>query len=98
LFSETRAKKQKVNLDIKGAVTLAGCVLCLLTFILTGGEQFPKLGRSVDHVTLVTVDDEGVDIANLLLAGILDKSGHVPLEGDDLCFETSVCGNDSKLD
>jgi len=64
----------------------------------TGGEQFPKLGRSVDHVTLVTVDSEGVDIVNLLLSGILDKTGHVPLEGDDLCFETSVCGNDSKAD
>jgi len=62
----------------------------------TGGEQFPKLGRSVDHVTLVTVDDEGVDIANLLLAGILDKTGRIPLEGDGLCFEISVCGNDSK--
>jgi len=64
----------------------------------TGGEQFPELGRSADHVTLVTVDDEGVDIANLLLSGILDKTGHIPLEGDDLCFEMSVCGNDSKSD
>jgi hypothetical protein len=63
----------------------------------TGGEQFPKLGRSVDHVTLVTVDSEGVDIVNLLLSGILDKTGHVPLEGDHLCFEISVCGDDSKL-
>jgi len=64
----------------------------------TGGEQFPRLGRSADHVTLVTVDDQGVDIANLLLAGILDKTGHIPLEGDQLCFEISVCGNDSHAD
>ena len=58
----------------------------------TGGEQFPRLGRSVDHITLVTVDEHGVDIANLLLSGILDKTGHVPLKGDDLCFEQAACG------
>lgn len=57
----------------------------------TGGEQFPEYGRSMDHVTLVTVSDEGVAIANLLLEGILDKTGHVPLAGDDVCFEKAVC-------
>ncbi len=40
LFSEVRNKKQKVNLDIKGAASLTGCILCLLTLILSGGEQF----------------------------------------------------------
>ena len=64
----------------------------------TGGEQFPELGRSVDHVTLVTVDDDGVDIANLLLSGILDKTGHIPLGGDDICFESSACGGQSEPD
>jgi hypothetical protein len=58
----------------------------------TGGEQYPEYGRSMDHVTLVTVDDDGVDIANLLLSGILDKTGRVPLDGDDICFEKAVCG------
>jgi hypothetical protein len=57
----------------------------------TGGVQFPELGRSMDHVTLVTVDDQGVDIANLLLSGILDKTGHAPLGGDDVCFELASC-------
>jgi hypothetical protein len=57
----------------------------------TGGVQFPALGRSMDHVTLVTVDDQGVDIANLLMSGILDKTGHVPLGGDDVCFELASC-------
>ena len=57
----------------------------------TGGEQYPEYGRSMDHVTLVTVDDHGVDIANLLLSGILDKTGRVPLDGDDICFEKTVC-------
>jgi len=59
----------------------------------TGGEQFPDLGRSMDHVMLVTVDDDGVDIANLALSGILDKTGRVPLGDDDICFEKAECGN-----
>jgi hypothetical protein len=45
----------------------------------------------MDHVMLVTVDDEGVDIANLKLSGILDKTGHIPLHGDDVCFELATC-------
>ena len=58
--------------------------------------QFPDLGRSADHVTLVTVSDEGVDIANLLLSGILDKTGIVPLDGDGVCFETATCGEKTR--
>ena len=60
----------------------------------TGGVQFPELGRSMDHVTLVTVDEQGVYIANLLLSGILDKTGRVPLGGDEVCFELAACGFD----
>lgn len=59
----------------------------------TGGKQFSDLGRSMDHVTLVTVDDKGVDIANLLMSGVLDKTGHVPLGGDEVCFELEKCKN-----
>jgi hypothetical protein len=59
----------------------------------TGGEQYPEYGRSMDHVTLVTVDDNGVDIANLLLSGILDETGKIPLDGKELCFEEVVCGD-----
>lgn len=57
----------------------------------TGGVQLPKNGRSMDHVALVTVSSSGVDIANLLMEGILDKTGHVPLGGDDVCFEIAAC-------
>ncbi len=57
----------------------------------TGGTQFLDKGRSMDHVTLVTVDHQGVDIANLLMSGILDKTGHIPLDGDDVCFELVAC-------
>jgi hypothetical protein len=34
---------------------------------------------------------ESVGISNLLLSGILDKTGHIPLNGDDLCFESTNC-------
>jgi len=57
----------------------------------TGGVQLPDEGRSMDHVTLVTVSESGADIANLLMEGILDKTGHIPLGGDDVCFESTEC-------
>jgi hypothetical protein len=60
----------------------------------TGGEQFPDVSMSIDHVTLVTVDDKGVDIANLRMSGIFDKTGKIPLGGDDVCFEMAVCGKE----
>ena len=60
----------------------------------TGGVQFPDRGRSADHVVLVTVSESGADIANLLMEGILDKTGHIPLGGDDVCFELAICGDD----
>ena len=62
----------------------------------TGGGQRQVSGgaRSMDQVTLVTVDDSGVSIANLLMSGILDKTGHIPLDGDDVCFEAAVCGRE----
>ncbi|MDH4109708.1 MAG: metallophosphoesterase [Gammaproteobacteria bacterium] len=59
----------------------------------TGGSQGTGPGRSMDHVTLVTVADDGVDVANLLLEGILDKTGHVPLGGEDVCFEAARCAD-----
>ena len=48
----------------------------------TGGAQFPDQRLSEDHVTLVTVDGDNVDIANLLMSGILDKTGRVPIQDD----------------
>lgn len=58
----------------------------------TGGGFFPDLGMSEDHVTLVTVDGEDeVSIANLMLAGIRDKTGVIPNNGDTLCFSAEAC-------
>jgi hypothetical protein len=61
----------------------------------TGGLQFPDLGRSADHLTWVTVDDDGVEIATLLMEGILDRTGRIPAGGDTLCFEAARCGEGS---
>ncbi len=57
----------------------------------TGGVQLPESGRSMDHVTWVTVDQNGVDIANVLMQGVLDKTGHIPNGGDSICFEKALC-------
>lgn len=56
----------------------------------TGGEQFPTMGRSMDHITMVTVDNSSVSIANVLLEGILDKTGNIPLDGNNLNFEKKM--------
>ena len=47
----------------------------------------------MDHVTLVTVDSDGVDIATLEMSGMLDKTGHIPLTGDDVCYESAKCAD-----
>jgi predicted phosphodiesterase len=57
----------------------------------TGGKQSVGKNRSMDHLMLVTVDEDSLSIANLLMAGILDKTGHVPMDGDTLCFEKALC-------
>lgn len=63
-----------------------------LQLATTGGAFFPHLGLSADHVTLVTVDgSDTVNIANLMLDGIRDKTGEIPLHGDRLCFSSRTC-------
>ena len=67
----------------------------------TGGGQEPSFrvspvtgdarGRAMDQVALVTVDGSSIEIANLVLSGIRDKTGRIPLDGDEVCFELSVC-------
>jgi len=58
----------------------------------TGGVQNAKAEMAIDHVTLVTVSEDGVDIANLRMSGIFDKTGKIPLDGEALCFEIAECG------
>ena len=76
---------------IRLATTGGGQVASFMVSPVTGATR----GRAMDHVTLVTVDDSGIDIANLVLSGIRDKMGQIPLEGDDVCFEFDVCGENN---
>jgi hypothetical protein len=57
----------------------------------TGGVQNPAKNMAIDHVTLVTVSEEGVDIANIRMSGIFNKTGKIPLNGEDLCFSIIDC-------
>ena len=51
----------------------------------------------MDHITLLTLSGgesgDELDIVNLRMDGILDKTGHIPLGGDDVCFEAALCGD-----
>ena len=53
----------------------------------TGGSHAPGKAMAIDHVTLVTMTEDGPDIANLRMSGIFDKTGKMPLNGDELCLE-----------
>jgi hypothetical protein len=79
---------------MKGQLNIAVTATLVVLLMGVGGWVFtaPYLGNTGLSRTLVSVSDEGVDIANLLMAGILDKTGHVPLGGDEVCFEIAVCG------
>jgi len=57
----------------------------------TGGGQNESEERSFDHITLVTITDQGPSIANLKLDGILNKAGEIPAGGEELCFQASRC-------
>jgi hypothetical protein len=57
----------------------------------TGGLQLPDQALSIDHLTLVTMSEQGPSIANLRMEGIFDKTGHIPLNGDELCFTPARC-------
>jgi 3',5'-cyclic AMP phosphodiesterase CpdA len=53
----------------------------------TGGSHASGDPMAIDHVTLVTVSEEVPDIANLRMSGIFDRTGKIPLNGSQLCFE-----------
>ena len=48
---------------------------------------------SFDHVTMVTFDKGKPSIVNLRMDGILDKIGHIPLDGESICFQVFKCRN-----
>ena len=56
-------------------------------YIMLGGGQSAENENAFDHVTLVTVTDEGPEVANLRLDGILDKYGHIPAGETSYAFK-----------
>ena len=63
-----------------------------ISLATTSGAQNPASKMSFDHVTLVTMTDDGPVIGNLRLDGILDKTGHIPLDENERCYQASGCG------
>lgn len=57
----------------------------------TGGGQDKTSESAFDHITLVTVAGDQPSIINVRLDGMLDKTGHIPMNGDTLCFQASAC-------
>ncbi len=57
----------------------------------TGGGQLASNENAFDHVTLVTMTEEGPSMANLKLEGILDKKAEVPGKTADMCFQAFKC-------
>lgn len=49
----------------------------------------PNSGAAFDHVVWVTVDDEGALFAKM--SGFLDKTGRIPVGGEDLCLQFEDC-------
>ena len=64
-----------------------------LTLGTTGGYQSPDDPAAFDHVTLVTMTEEGPSIAHLRMDGILGEDGVIPAGGRTLCFQASACGS-----
>ena len=62
-----------------------------ITLGTTGGSQNEESEMAFDHFTWITMTETGPLIANLKLGGILDKSGKIPADGENLCFQASEC-------
>ena len=44
----------------------------------TGGSQNPTDENSFDHISLITMTDDGPNVAHVKMDGILDKTGKIP--------------------
>ena len=59
-----------------------------ITLGTTGGSWADNdTPGAFDHIMWVTVTRDGPSIANLKLAGVLDKTGRIPASGEGLCLE-----------
>jgi len=62
----------------------------------TGGNQGANKDNAFDHLTLVTMDTNGPSISHIRMDGLLDKTGNIPENGNDLCYQRSRCGVENK--
>ncbi len=57
----------------------------------TSGEQFPEKGLSEDHVMLISVRGDEVEMVNLMLEGIRDRKAEYPGAATTPCFAVAKC-------
>lgn len=57
----------------------------------TGGGQNAKDPMAFDHLTLVTMTNDGPSIAHLRMDGVLAPNGRLPRGGDTLCLQAMKC-------
>ncbi len=57
----------------------------------TGGGQNAKDPMAFDHLTLVTMTNQGPSIAHLRMDGVLAPNGKLPRGGDTLCLQAMKC-------
>ncbi|WP_171208085.1 MULTISPECIES: hypothetical protein [unclassified Ruegeria] len=57
----------------------------------TSGEQFPDKGLSEDHIMLISVRGDDVELVNLMLEGIRDRKAKNPGAEQEPCFAIERC-------
>ena len=67
-----------------------------ITLATTSGGQRASDNMSFDHLTLVTMGETTPSIVNLRMDGVLNKTGEIPLDGGDLCYQASECAESGK--
>ena len=85
-FLKASQQKKSFRVSFNGRPTLRAVIHTL-------GVPHPEIELILVNGKLVTVDDDGVDIANLRLSGIFGKDGRIPRDGEDLCFDVRACGD-----
>ena len=58
----------------------------------TGGSQRAVDENAFDHLSLITMDPDRPIISHIKMEGILDKTGNIPENGNELCFQNYKCG------
>lgn len=85
-YGQLEERKMDMCMLINMSSVMAGTISVLARPV----ALIPGKPMAIDHVSLVTVSEQGVDIANLRMSGIFDKTGKVPLNGDEIRLEECV--------